>query len=227
LLILVSLPAIAQPLKNNVKIVGQMKDVMWNGQLYGKINPDTITNKEHLYGFGPVAYLAGEILIIDGRCYRSTVLTGTTMKVEETYQLQAPFFGYANINQWNEQVLPDSVQTIRQLEEYLDGITKKSPRPFLFKLTGIAAQATIHIKHLPKGATVRKPADAQKGQKKYELSNAPCDIIGFFSTEHQAIFTHHDTYLHMHLITADRQQMGHLDDVVLKRGAMKLYLPAE
>jgi acetolactate decarboxylase len=51
--------------------------------------------------------------------------------------------------------------------------------------------------------------------------------IGFFSTEHKAIFTHHDTFLHMHLITTDRQKMGHLDEVFLKKGTIKLYLPTE
>ena len=34
-----------------VKIVGQMKDVMKKGKLFGNINLDTIENKEHLYLF--------------------------------------------------------------------------------------------------------------------------------------------------------------------------------
>ena len=57
----------AQRTTNTVKVVGQMKDVMWKGQLYGNINLDTIANKTNLYGLGPVEYLAGEILIIDGK----------------------------------------------------------------------------------------------------------------------------------------------------------------
>lgn len=57
--------------------------------------------------------------------------------------------------------------------------------------------------------------------------NEQSEIIGFFSTEHKAILTHHDTYLHMHLITKDRQKMGHLDEVLFKKGMMKLYLPTE
>ena len=57
-----------------VKIVGQMKDVMKKGKLFGNINLDTIENKEHLYGLGPIEYLTGEILIIDGKSYQSNVL---------------------------------------------------------------------------------------------------------------------------------------------------------
>lgn len=227
ILTLISCTSTAQQTKNEVKIIGQMKNVMWDGQLYGNISLDTITNKEHLYGLGPVEYLSGEILIVDGKPYKSTVLTGTTMKVEETFKIKAPFFGYTNIIKWTEQTLPDSIQTNQQLEQYLDRITKYSNRPFMFKLSGTVDQATIHIVNLPKGSNVSSPDEAHIGQKNYKLSNEPSEIIGFFSTEHKAIFTHHDTYLHMHLITKDRQKMGHLDEVLFKTGSMKLYLPTE
>ena len=225
--IIASCSSKAQQTTNEVKIVGEMKNVMWKGQLYGNIKLDTITNKTNLYGLGPVEYLSGEILIIEGNSYKSTVTSDTTMIVEETYDIKAPFFGYANISKWTEQMLPDSIQTIQQLETYLDKVTKNSPRPFMFKLTGTVEQATIHIVNLPKGSKVSSPDEAHNGQKKYDLENEQAEIIGFFSTEHKAIFTHHDTYLHMHLITTDRQKMGHLDEVLFKKGTMKLYLPTE
>lgn len=217
----------AQQIKTEVNIIGQMKDVMLKGQLYGNISLDTIANKKNLYGLGPVEYLAGEILIIDGKSFKSYVLTDTTMKVEETYDIKAPFFGYANISKWTEQALPDNIQSIQQLEHYLDKLTKSSPRPFMFKLEGVVEQAKIHIVNLPKGSKVSSPDEAHKGQKNYVLKDEQSEIIGFFSTRHKAIFTHHDTYLHMHLITADRQKMGHLDEVLFKKGTMKLYLSSE
>ncbi|MBL7979605.1 MAG: acetolactate decarboxylase [Bacteroidetes Order II. Incertae sedis bacterium] len=225
MLILTNCTTKAQQTTNEVKIVGEMKNVMWKGQLYGNVNLRTIANKTNLYGLGPVEYLAGEILIIDGRSYKSTVSSDSIMKVEETYDIKAPFFGYANIPMWTEQSLPDSIQTVQQLEEHLDKLTISSPRPFMFKLSGTVEQAIIHVVNLPKGAKVHSPAEAHQGQVNYEIQNKQADIIGFFSTEHKAIFTHHDTYLHMHLITTDRQKMGHLDEVLLKKGTMKLYLP--
>lgn len=211
--------------QETVKIIGEMKNVMWKGELHGNINLDTIANKTNLYGLGPLEYLAGEVLIIDGKSYKSTVVSNTTMKVEQTYDIKAPFFGYVNIEKWKEQTLPDSVRTIQQLEQYLISVTNSS-EPFMFKLSGTVEKASIHIVNLPKGAKVSSPDDAHKGQETYELKNEQSEIIGFFSTEHQAIFTHHDTYLHMHLITNDRQKMGHLDSMLLKKGTVKLYLPA-
>ncbi len=227
ILLFVNHESIAQHLNNKVKIIGEMKNVMWKGQLYGNINLDTISKKTNLFGLGPVEYLAGEILIIDGKSYKSSVISNTEMKVEETYHIKAPFFASTNIENWSERPLPNKIQSIQELESYLNKITKKSPRPFMFKLSGIVEKATIHIVNLPKGSKVSSPEEAHQGQTNYELENINSDIIGFFSTQHQAIFTHHDTFLHMHLITKDRQKMGHLDDVLFKKGSMKLYLPTE
>src|SRR5699024_4705463 len=169
----------AQKKTHEIKIYSKRKNVMRKGQLYGNIHLDTIANKTNLYGLGPVEYLAGEILIIDGKSYKSTVTSDTTMKVEETYDIKAPFFGYANIHNWTEQSLPDSIQTIHQLETYLDKVTTNSPRPFMFKLTGTVEQATIHIVNLPKGSKVSSPDEAHKGQVNYELKNEQADIVGF------------------------------------------------
>lgn len=204
-----------------------MKNVMWKGQLYGTIDLDTISNKQHLFGLGPVEFLTGELLIIDGKAYKSSVLTDSTMRVEETFQAKAPFFGYATISSWSEQELPNHVRTISQLEAFLEKITKNSDRPFFFQLKGRIENARIHIVNLPQGSIVSSPEDAHQGQTNYFLTNEEVDILGFFSTEHKTIFTHHDTFLHMHLITSDRQKMGHIDDLLLQKGTFKLFLPTQ
>jgi len=225
MLLFANFTVMAQEYNQNVTIVGAMKNVMWKGQLYGTINLDTIANKRNLYGLGPVEYLAGELLVVNGKAYKSTVITDSTMKVEETFNVKAPFFGYSNVGRWVEQILPDSIQTIVQLEKYLNQATSKLKRPFLFRLEGTVEKATVHIVNLPEGAKVSSPDDAHQGQKNYHLQNEKVEIIGFFSTEHKAIFTHHDTFLHMHLITADKTKMGHLDEVLIKR-EMKVFLQA-
>jgi len=226
LLILATSALPAQSADGQVKIVGQMKNVMWKGQLSGIIDADTLSDKTNLYGFGPLEYLTGEILILDGRSFKSTVQNDSTMKVEESYQVKAPFFAYAHITAWQEQPMPDSIQTLVQLESYLDRLSTNLPRPFLFKLAGKVEQATIHIVNLPAGSKVNSPDKAHQGQRNYQLHNEKAEIIGFFSTEHKAIFTHHDTFLHLHLITADRQKMGHLEQALFGKATMKLYLPA-
>ena len=123
--------------------------------------------------------------------------------------------------------MPNTTQTIQQLENYLDQITKSAKRPFAFKLTGTVETANIHNVNLPKGSKVSSPDDAHQGQISYSIENREVEIVGFFSTEHKAVFTHHDTFLHIHLMTIDKLKMGHLAKVLFKKGTMKLYLPAK
>ncbi|MEE9361669.1 MAG: acetolactate decarboxylase [Cellulophaga sp.] len=210
--------------KTNVQCVGAMKDVMWKGKLKGSILLDTLPNKNGLYGLGPVEYLRGELLIIKGKSYKSTVLTDSTMQVEETFNAKAPFFVFGNVTNWEEELLPEKISTIRQLESYINDKTKNTSIPFVFKLKGDIQEAKIHIQNLPKGSKISSPTEAHQGQINYSIKNEVVDIVGFFSTEHKGIFTHHDTNIHMHLITTNRQKMGHLDKVIFKKG-MRLYLP--
>jgi acetolactate decarboxylase len=208
-----------------VQVVGAMKNVMWKGELAGTINLDTIQNKNGLYGIGPLEYLRGELLIIDGKSYVSTVTTDTTIAVKETYHVKAPFLVYANQLDWEIENLPSNIKTIKELEEFIDKKTRDFKRPFVFKLQGHIDSAKIHIQNLQKGAKVSSPEEAHQGQTNYSLQNNEVEIVGFFSTEHKGVFTHHDSNVHMHLITTDRKKMGHLDKIFFGNENIKLFLP--
>ena len=210
---------------NSVKIVGAMRNVMHKGELFGTISLDTISNTSHLYGLGPLEYLKGEILIIDGKSFVSRVVSDTTMSVEENWKVKAPFFVSANVEKWVKIDFPDSIQTIPQLEIFLETISENNQRPFVFKVSAIVQSGDIHLVNLPEGTEVHSPEEAHQEQKNYPLDNEQAELIGFFSTEHQGIFTHHDSYVHIHLITNDQKKMGHLDKVMLKKGTVQLFLP--
>lgn len=207
----------------NVQIAGALKNVMSEGKIQGIIYLDSIENKEGLYGLGPAENLKGELLILDGRSYLSTIDQDSTLKVQETFDLKAPFFVYANESRWKATKVPDSVTTIRELESLLDQKMELTKEPFVFKLSGIVEEAKIHVQNLPEGIQVSSPSDAHQGQQNFELQNEEVSIVGFFSREHEGVFTHKNSYLHMHLITKDKTKMGHLDNVKFK--AMKLFLP--
>lgn len=207
----------------NVHIVGEMRQVMREGKLEGSIRLDTLKQREHLYGMGPLAYLKGEITVLDGVAYRSVVLPDSSMAVDTTYAMEAPFFGYASIPSWTESALPDSVRSLPELERYLDATTKDRKRPFFFRLVGVVDDAMIHVVNLPDGSVVTSPDEAHVGQVDYPIKDTEAELLGFFSTEHKAVFTHHDTFLHIHLITADRSMMGHVDALLLGSG-VRLYI---
>lgn len=230
LLVTLSVSSIAQEIKITRKIQinvsNAMSKVMWEGKLAGNIDLDTIQQKEHLYGIGPVEYLKGEILILDGQSYIANVVNDTSMLVQETFNTKAPFFVYATVPQWMEYMSPNNIKNIKQLESYLLGIYNDSGKePFTFRIKAMIDKATIHLVNLPNGKVVQSPDDAHTGQTNYTLQNREVEIIGFFSTKHKGVFTHHDSFLHMHLITIDKTLMGHLDSITFSDGPVKLYLP--
>ena len=207
----------------DVNIASAMRNVMWKGELEGKINLDTISNKKGLYGLGPVSFLQGELLINNGKSYVSKVTSDSTMIVEKTFDVSAPFFVYATVDEWEQIELPSNIKIIKEVENFIDNKTRERKRPFPFKLIGSVKSAKIHIQNLPEGSKVSSPKEAHQGQVNYFLDDKEVEIVGFFSTEHQGVFTHHDSFLHMHLITKDETKMGHLDE--LQIDSMKLYLP--
>ncbi|RZT00249.1 acetolactate decarboxylase [Aquimarina brevivitae] len=207
----------------DIAIVGAMKNVMWKGELGGVINLDTIANKNGLYGLGPLSYLKGELLINNGKSYVSRVTSDSTMTVEKSDMVSAPFFVYGNVTEWHKIDLPAEVNTIKAVTQFIDDNTSAYEKPFAFKIIGKVSTAQIHIQNLPEGMTVSSPTEAHQGQTNYVINDEDVEIIGFFSKEHQGIFTHHDAWLHMHLITKDESKMGHVD--TLFPAGMTLYLP--
>jgi acetolactate decarboxylase len=174
-----------------------------------------------------MAYLKGEILILDGKAYEATVINKTTMKVKKVPKVSAPFFGYANISKWQAQTLPDSITSLESLENYLNqtiGTTNEEANTF-FRIKGKLIKGTIHLVNLPKGAIVKSPDQAHKGLVKFEVNNESVEILGFYSQQHKTIFTHHDTNMHLHLITSDKKKMGHLEIARFQPKNLQLFLP--
>jgi acetolactate decarboxylase len=214
-----------KPTYDAIKIAGAMSNVMWKGELGGIINLDTVNNKKGLYALGPMAYLRGELLVNNGKSYLSTVTSDTSMKVEQTSAVSAPFLVYGNVNKWEQLNLPASVKNIKDLENFIKENTGDRKRPFAFKLAGNIKSGVIHIQNLAKGSKVSSPEEAHRGQVKYTLGQETVEIVGFFSTEHHGVFTHHDSNVHLHLITQDESKMGHLDEVAFD--TMHLFLPLQ
>lgn len=218
----------AQSSTEKVQVSGAMRNVMRKGELHGTIHLDTMAHKTHLYGLGPKEYLKGELLLIDGQSYVSTVNADASIRLEETYDVKAPFFVYANCANWKSYPLPTTIRTMAQLEAYIDQLAGPSPEPFVFKVTGHLAQVNFHTQNLPDGTIVRSPEDAHTNQAKYLREQVDGTLVGFFSRHHQTIFTHHDTFMHMHYINELRTEMGHVDDVQFDGVSnLTLYVPIE
>lgn len=208
---------------SEVKWSGAMKNVMKKGELFGTIHLDTIANKKHLYGLGPIEYLSGEITVFDGKSYVSRVNADSTMAVSQTFDVKAPFFVYANVENWASLEVPKSVVDLISLETFLVSLPNSDEKPFAFKIEAEVEETDIHVVNLPKHIkTVSSHDEAHQGQVNYILKDRKSNLIGFYSAHHHAVFTHHDTNLHVHLVAQDEKDMGHVESVKFKN--LKLWI---
>jgi len=187
-----------------------MSDVMWKGDLEGKIATDSINNKE-AYGLGPIEFLKGEILLFEGQTFVSKVIDSISHEVTKISSAKAPFFVYSTSSNLYVVDLPNKNYSLRKIEEQIDSIYKNYEQPLLIRIDGFFNELKLHSVNLPKGEKVSSPDEAHQGLTQYKFNGISGSLIGFFSRHHKSIFTHHDSFLHAHFISNDRQVLGHVD----------------
>ncbi len=209
-----------------VVVTGAMRRTMWEGQLAGLILLDSIA-KPGTYGIGPLEYLRGEITLVDGHSFVSTAVNDSAMRVEERSDVKAPFFVRAQVSGWVDVPLPMEVVDLLSLDAFLTAWGKDRSPPFVFRIDGLVTEAQLHVMDVPPGTEIHGPDEAHASQKNFTLREVDAELVGFFSTRHKAVFTHHDTNIHVHLVTADRSAMGHVEQLLLdpRRVRLKVGLP--
>jgi acetolactate decarboxylase len=190
-----------------------MRDVMWKGDLTGKISTDSL-NHPNAFGLGPIEYLKGEVLLIEGQTFISKVIDSIAHQVTQVNSIKAPFFVYSKESDLNSISVAPSELSLQSTEELIDSLYLDYDKPLLVRIDGVFQDLTIHSVDLPEGNSVSSPEEAHKGLTKYHYQSLNGSIVGFFSRKHKAIFTHHDSYFHAHFISEDRSVMGHVDSVL-------------
>ena len=208
---------------HTVTVTGAMRNVMWKGELGPVISLDSLRNKGS-YGIGPLSGLRGEILLSNGIPYVSFIDEEGTPRVEKRPDATAPFLVRTSQVTWDQHKLPNTEINHKYIEHYLNKLATKYDEPFAFRILGNATAADIHVQNLAPGSIVSSPTEAHAGQVNLQVPPGAVEILGFYSRKHQGIFTHHDSNVHMHLITEDKKMMGHLDSFV--GWDVELLLPA-
>lgn len=208
-------------LQAQVVSTGSMRATMWEGQLSGLIAMDSIA-RPGMYGIGPLAYLTGEVTVVDGRCFVSRVV-GDSAVVEERSDVQAPFFVRASAARWTQLPVPDHVVDLRSLDAFLTQWARGREAPFLFRLRGLVGQEIgCHVMNVPPGTPIQGPDEAHAHQVTFVDRGKEGTLIGFFSTRHHGVFVHHDANIHVHYLSWDHARMGHVDQLRIDPGLVVL-----
>ena len=197
---------------SSIKVIGKMSDVMWKGDLKGKIATDSLNNKR-TYGLGPIEFLKGEILLFEGQTFVSKVIDSVSHQVTKIPSAKAPFFVYSTNSELNVVEFTLENYSLKEIEEHIDSIYKNYGQPLLIRIDGVFNKMKLHSVNLPEGEQVSSPDEAHQGLTQYDFKNISGSLIGFFSRNHKAVFTHHDSFFHAHFISDDRQVLGHIDEL--------------
>ena len=196
---------------SSIKVVGEMRDVMWKGDLKGKIATDSLNYKE-TYGLGPIEFLKGEIVVFEGQTFVSKVIDSISHEVNKVPSASAPFFVYTSNSNLKVIELTAANYSLKEIEEHIDSVYKNYDQPLLIRIDGVFNKMKLHSVNLPEGEQVSSPDEAHQGLTQYDFKNISGSLIGFFSRNHKAVFTHHDSFFHAHFISDDLEVLGHIDE---------------
>ena len=197
--------------------------VLWQGTLRvvhagdtsGKVSLQQFAGKEHLYAVGPVAGLDGEVTAIGGKFYIARVRHGE-IKTDDNLSTSASFLVWSEIAAWKPSVpLGVQVGNHTQLEQLLEALALQAgmdiTKPFPFKLDGVFDSIDYHI--LVPQSHAQAHGGHRDGAKKMSAKKTEATMIGFFSKNHEGVFTHRGSFAHLHVVERNGNS-GHVDDLV-------------
>lgn len=229
--LIIVFPSCRDNSKENASVVvkhsGALRTIM-SGNIQPVISLDTLSEKKHLYALGAVNNLKGEIQVFDSKPSNSFVVD-SSLQINESYSIKASLLVYAEVEEWDSFQIENS-KTKSDLEEQIfelatnGGINTEEPFPFL--LEGTVASVDWHVINWKDGDNIHNHRKHKESGLNGTLANKKVQIIGFYSTKHKAVFTHHTTNMHMHFKTDDNAIAGHIDDLSLNQ-TITLKLPKQ
>lgn len=213
--------------KFSVNYEGALKNIMKKGEVSAQSNLANFQSTDHLYALGALENLKGEILIVDGIPYISTI-KNQKLIITNSFEYKATLLVYCSVNKWNSLTIPNDVLSYTNFETYVENTAGRqgidTTKPFPFMVEGIAASFDWHVIDWPEGDTIHSHEKHKKSGLYGTETNENVQMLGFYSKNHHAVFTHHSTNMHIHVKTRDNNLSGHLDGFMLGPG-MTLKLP--
>jgi len=148
----------------------------------------------------------------------------SSLQIKDTYHLKAALLVYAEVEAWTEFIIENATNV--NLEKTIFEIAKTNgvhiDKPFPFLLQGTVESLDWHVIKWIDGDTIHTHKKHKAAGLNGRLTNRKVDILGFYSTKHKAVFTHHTTNVHMHFKTVDNSVAGHIDDISLNTITLSL-----
>jgi len=213
-------------LNAQVKHSGAMSEMGKTG-FAPTISLDSLQKYKGLIALGPLGKMQGEITSVDGIPFTGILTAEGKGSIQSKWQSEAPFLVYADVEQWEEISLKGRVNTIQELEALIEstlianGIDLLEPLPF--RIQGNFDRMTTHIV-TPRSPEIPGYVEG-RNQVKFDHQNSAGELIGFYSKEGQRIYTHHDSFMHVHFLSEEKDYAAHLDQFDSALDGLTLLIP--
>jgi acetolactate decarboxylase len=197
-----------------------MRKIRQDKQVDASILIDTIKAK-NLYALGPVENLRGEIIVWNNNAFVAALTEDKQPYVQKNVKdLKAIFLVYADVEQWDTILLRQTqINSMSDLETFISRAAYKqnidTSLAFPFQIYARAISGHGHIMFKDTSEKQITPQVLEKARTENLFSDQYIQMLGFYSQHHQSIFTHHDTYLHIHYRLRNKYQAGHLEQLKL------------
>lgn len=204
------------PKQPEVHVYGALKNIMHKGDLSSKFSLNDLSGEEHVYALGAVENLKGEILIWDGKPYVSSK-QGDSIAVDTTWDHEATVLVYSQVSDWYEIWIPGTIRMNHdQLGQIIDSMAIEKgldiEQPFPFVLSGYFDKIDFHVIDWDADDPVHTHEKHKAAGYSGSLTGE-AKLLGFYSRHHHAIFTHHSTNMHLHVMDPITGIYAHADEV--------------
>lgn len=188
---------------------------------------DTLLTQPFAYALGPVAGLQGEITIYNVLVSISTVKEEQP-EISTSRATGAIFLIKAYQKNWKAIPITKTLEGQDAVENFVKAVLERngldSAKPYPFRIEATIPFLAYHI-IFKRDNQPHSMKEHQKAKQKFTLHNEALQIIGFWVDEDRiGQLTHPGKRIHMHFINTDNSTSGHVDDIVVHKGA-QLFIP--
>ena len=209
-----------------VENYGVLREIMMENKLDTYISLKDFEKTEHFYAIGALKQLTGEFIIIDSQPILSKASNGEVI-IQRDHNEGAILAISAVVHEWIQVNFDTPIDDLASLQTSIKAMAKTqgldTSKPFPFILEGNFSEVNWHIINAAEATAQNHEAYKKAGIEGHSV-NENGRMLGFYSENHEGIFTHHGSYLHVHFVNDSITKMGHVDQLVLKE-PMVLSLP--
>lgn len=213
-------------------VIGDRTKMLSEGDLSASVRLSAVPDGPGSVAVGPVAGLRGEVTMVDGALFVSTMEAGAqVVAAPDPEDVGAVFLAYGRADAWQRVEIPQRAEGLDGIEALVrdaaeaGGVPTGPGEGFPFVIEGRAERLGYHVIFAGGHGGSHDHAAHKRAKVPFEANGREVRIAGVFvPKEAVGRVTHPGRRTHLHVIVGEAEGAGHVDAVAMAPGAV-LYLP--